>query len=320
MSGRVGDSASGRRNPSVALAPGESLPSLDALRCFVEAARLLNFRAAARVVGLTPAALGQRIRQLEEQFDQQLFFRTTRKVVLTEEGIALLPHARQALAAALDCARAARGELGPPAQELVIGTRHELGLSWLVPMFPQLRARHPGLTLHAYFGSGPDLVLRVRSLQIDCAVTSTRLTDPKLDACKLHPEPYVFVGLASMLARAPLSRAAHAAEHVLIDATDDMPLFRYWRDAPGGLDSLAFRAVLRMGTIAAIRDLVLRGEGVAVLPEYFVAKDLARGKLVQVFPRVTPLADHFRLVFRADDPRRSLYEAMALTMAGIPLR
>src|SRR4029079_1882474 len=42
-------------------------PSLQSLRCFVEAARLLNFRAAARAVALTPAALGQRIAQLEGQ-------------------------------------------------------------------------------------------------------------------------------------------------------------------------------------------------------------------------------------------------------------
>ena len=43
------------------------LPSIDSLRCFQAAARLLNFRAAARSVALTPAALGQRIQKLEEQ-------------------------------------------------------------------------------------------------------------------------------------------------------------------------------------------------------------------------------------------------------------
>ena len=52
----------------------EPLPSLDALRCFAEAARLLNFRAAARSVGLTPAALGQRVRQLEDQLRHAVAF------------------------------------------------------------------------------------------------------------------------------------------------------------------------------------------------------------------------------------------------------
>ena len=105
------------------------LPPLESLRCFVEASRLLNFRAAARGVALTPAALGQRIKQLEDIVGRPLFTRTSRKVVLTEAGLALQPVAREALEAADRCLRAARGELAPPPQEITIGTRHELGMS-----------------------------------------------------------------------------------------------------------------------------------------------------------------------------------------------
>src|SRR6266496_3763034 len=125
-------------------------PSLESLRCFVEAARLLNFRAAARAVALTPAALGQRIAQLEGQIGKALFHRTTRRVTLSEAGLALLAHAQQALEAADACLRAGRGETGPPPQDLVLGTRHELGMSWIVPMLPLLRRRHPQLTVHVY--------------------------------------------------------------------------------------------------------------------------------------------------------------------------
>lgn len=91
------------------------LPALDAVRCFVLAARLLNFRAASRAVGLTPAALGKRIQQLEDQAGAPLFHRTTRRVELTEAGLALLPHAQRLLEAAEDCLRASRGELGAAA-------------------------------------------------------------------------------------------------------------------------------------------------------------------------------------------------------------
>ena len=45
-----------------------------------------NFRRAARRVALTPTALGQRIRGLEDQFGVALFYRTTRRVTLTEAG------------------------------------------------------------------------------------------------------------------------------------------------------------------------------------------------------------------------------------------
>ncbi|MCA9670002.1 MAG: LysR family transcriptional regulator [Myxococcales bacterium] len=296
------------------------LPSLDSLNCFAEAARLLNFRAAARAVGLTPAALGQRIRQLEDQIGERLFHRTTRSVVLTEAGLALVPYAARALGSARDCLRAGRGEVGPAPMELVIGTRHELGMSWLVPMLPALRAAQPGLTVHLYFGSGTDLSLRVRTVEIDCAVSSTRITDPKLDAVRLHEEEYVFVGAPALLKRLPLAKAEQAREHVLCDINEALPLFRYWRDAKGGIDSMQFSAIARLGTIDAIRHRVLAGEGVAVLPAYFVGPDLKAKRLARIMPKVRLLTDYFRLVFRADDPRRSVYETLAATMNEHPLQ
>jgi LysR family glycine cleavage system transcriptional activator len=300
-------------------APASALPPPDSLRCFVEAARLLSFRATGRAVGLTPAAVSQRIRQLEELLGVKLFHRTTRTVVLTEAGLSMLPFAERALEASALCLRAARGDLGAPSVELVLGTRHELGISWIVPLLPKIRAAHPGLTLHLYFGSGPDLLLRVRTLEIDCAVTSSRLTDPKLDAARLHEETYAFVGEKRLLTKKPLRRPEDARRHVLFDTTEALPLFHYWRDAPGGIDSMAFGSVIRLGTIAAIRELVVAGEGVAVLPEYYVKTDLAKKRLVRLFPRVTPLSDHFRLVYRGDDPRAAVYTALAATMRSEPL-
>lgn len=294
--------------------------SLDNLRCFTEAARLLNFRTAARSVALSPAALGQRIRQLEDTLGGPLFHRTTRVVVLTDRGLALLPLAEQTLAAAENCRRAGSTQSKPVPFDLVLGTRHELGLSWIVPMTDKLEGEVPGLSLHYYFGSGNDLLQRVRSVEIDCAVTSSRVIDPKLAFLPLHEERYAFVAAPKLVSAHPLRTARDAAAHTLIDATDELPLFRYLRDARGGLDSLDFARVVRMGTIAAIRLSVLRGKGVAVLPEYFVGGDVAAGRLVRVLPKIAPLADRFRLVFRGDDPRRTTFDRLASRMLKEPLR
>lgn len=296
------------------------LPSIDSLRCFAAAARLLNFRAAARAVALTPAALGQRIQKLEDELEVRLFQRTTRSVTLTAAGLALLPVAEQCLTAARDCVRAARGETGPPPMDLTIGTRQELGMSWIVPQLDHLAQRFPTIDFNLYFGSGPDLLLRVRTLEVDCAVTSSRFTDPKLDAVRLHREEYVFVGAARLLRARPFSREEHAAAHTLLDAGVGLPLFRYFRDAQGGADTLHFRSVVRLGGIEAIRARVLAGAGVAVLPRYLVEKDLAAGLMKRIFPKIEPHHDWFRLVFRADDARRSIYESLAATMMEAPLQ
>jgi DNA-binding transcriptional LysR family regulator len=296
-----------------------SLPSLENLRCFLEAARTKNFRRAAHAVALTPTALGQRIKQLEDQLGTRLFARTTRSVALTEHGLSLVPVAERCLAAAEDCARIARGPTEHPPMDLTLGTRQELGMSWVLPQRGALMRARPWLNLHLYFSSGPDLLLRVRTLDIDCAITSTPFGDPKLDSLQLHREDYVFVGAANLLARLPLRRPDDARRHTLIDASPEMPLFRYWRDAPGGGDRLRFLRGSWLGSIAAIRHQVLECAGVAVLPLHFVKRDLAARRLRVVFPKVTPSHDFFRLVFRAADPRRALFESLAADLARRPL-
>src|SRR5258708_18138012 len=90
-----------------------TLPSLESLRCFDAAARLLRFRAAAKAVHLTPAALGHRIRQLEDELGVRLFARTTRSVRLPSAVLRLVPDARSCPRAAAGWPRAARGEIGP---------------------------------------------------------------------------------------------------------------------------------------------------------------------------------------------------------------
>ncbi len=295
------------------------LPELEDLRCFLLAARSLNFRKASRAAALTPAAFGQRIKRLEERAGARLFQRTTRSVHLTEAGRRLAPVAERCLGEAAECVRAVRGDATPPPMELVVGSRHELGMSWVLPQFDALAERFPWLSLHLYVGSGSDLVLRVRTMEIDCAITSTRFTDPKLDAVRLHRESYVLCGERSLLARLPFRRPADAASHTLLDISSELPLFRYVRDAAAWGDGATFARIVRLGTIDAIRARVLAGAGVAVLPEYFVKEDLERGTLRRVLPSARPEHDFFRLVFRGDDPRRAVFEELARALREVPL-
>ena len=295
------------------------LPSVESLRCFTAAAKFLNFRAASRAVALTPAAFGQRIKQLEDQLGAQLFVRTTRSVRLSTAGLALLPAAQRALISMEECTRAVNATGTLPPMDLVLGTRHELGLSWILPQIDRLKELFPTVEIHLYFGSGPDLVNRVRNMQIDCAVTSTRLADPKLEALRLHREDYVFVGSPALLAKNKFDDPEDAKNHTLIEISDDLALFRYWRDSAKGV-ALEFAKLGRFGTIEAIRQRILAGAGVGVIPKYLVQPDLDAKRLKIILPKIVALHDYFRLVVRADDARRSVFDALAKALAEEPLR
>src|SRR5687768_9878652 len=124
------------------------LPDLESLRCFDAAATHLSFRVAASAVALSPAAFGDRIKRLEAQLATPLFQRTTRRVALTPAGHRLLGQARRVLEEARRCQQIVHDDVGAVPYELTIGTRFELGLSWLTPSLRGLGQARPERTLH----------------------------------------------------------------------------------------------------------------------------------------------------------------------------
>ena len=82
----------------------------------------------------------------------------------------------------------------------------------------------------------------------------------------------------------------------------------------------AFSKVLRLGTIGAIRHVVLEGAGVAVLPEYLVRGDLEKKRLVRLFPRSPLTRDWFRLIWRDRHALSTELETLASDLRRLPLR
>lgn len=292
---------------------------LESLRCFVLAAQHLSFRVAAKASALSPAAFGDRIRRLEQELGSALFQRTTRKVALTRAGERLLPQARRCLEEAERCrTTVASNELSP--YELRLGTRFELGISWVVPALSQLEKKHPERRLHLYFGDTPDLLPRVLRGELSCMITSARLTNPGLSFARLHEEEYVLVAHAGLIKRLPFAAPNDARQHQLLDVHEDLPLFRYFLDARSAREVWQFGAVQHLGAIAAVRARALEGAGVAVLPLYFVREDLAKKRLVRVMSKTKLPSDWFRLVWRTGHAREAELRQVASELSELPLR
>lgn len=294
-------------------------PDLESLRCFVHAAHHLSFRVAARTVALSPAAFGDRIARLEESLGVVLFERTTRRVLLTPEGERLLPQARRCLDEAVRCADVVKSS-APVPFDLVIGTRFELGMSWIVPALHTLEQNAPERHLHVYFGDTPDLLPRVLRDEVSCMITSARITTSGLELARLHLEEYVFVAARRLVERRPLTGPQGAGGHVLLDLHPDLPLFRYLLDARSPDEEWIFERVQYLGGIAAVRARVLEAAGVAVLPLYFVRHDLAAGRLKRLVPRTKLPTDWFRMVWRRGHPRAPAIRALAAELGRLPLR
>jgi LysR family glycine cleavage system transcriptional activator len=277
------------------------LPDLESLRCFEAAARHPSFRAAASSVALSPAAFSERIRGLEDQLGAQLFDRGPRHLRLTAAGERLLPHARKVLAEAWRCAEVATGS--DPAFELMLGTRYELGLSWLVPALSPLSRSRPQRSLDLYFGNTEHLLQALDSGRVDAVVGSMRLTRPGLRIALLHEETYRLVA------------APGGDRSVLLDTSRDLPLYRYWQDAQ---PDVHWDRLECLSTIGALRIRALDGAGVCVLPEYFIRQDLAEGRL-ELLSEAPLRSDWFRLFWLEGHPRDAELVELGQELAGLPL-
>ncbi len=142
------------------------LPPLNALRAFEAAARHLSVKDAARELCVTPGAVSQMIKSLEQHLGVALFLRVNRGIQLTDAGHGFLPPVRNAFRQIL--AASARIALPSESRVLTVSTTAFFASAWLVPRLHEFHARHPEIDLQivtsnalAAFGrDGADLAIR----------------------------------------------------------------------------------------------------------------------------------------------------------------
>jgi len=235
---------------------------------------------------------------------------------LTDGGQRLLPLARNVLGMVDRMPGTVAGGATVEPYELVIGTRYEVGLSWLCPALGPLARKRPERTLHLYNGSSSDLVGALERGQLDAIVASVRLSSNRLSYAALHEESYALVG-----ADATLRGRDDARRLTLVDIAGDLPLFRYFLDADARAEPWSFARTEYMGGIANVRTRLLEGEGrVGVLPTFFIKQDLLKGRLRRLMPGVRLKSDTLRLVWRTGYPRESALLTLAQDLRTFPLR
>src|SRR5690606_17724024 len=116
---------------------------LSHLECFVKSAENGSFSAAARLLGLTPAAVSKNVARLEASLGMRLFQRSTRKLALTEGGERLLQQIAGALATLSDAVDHASTQDKQPAGTLRVGMGPAFGRAYLLPMLGEFLRRYP---------------------------------------------------------------------------------------------------------------------------------------------------------------------------------
>lgn len=293
------------------------VPDLINLQCFITLSKSLSFKDAAASMTLSPAAFSDRIKRLEDQLGSALFERTTRKVKLSLFGSRLVPHAQTLLNSTSRWIEATNLAGSQVPYTIRLGTRFELGMSWIVPSLNQLKNMNGQRSINLKWGTDQELLSMLKKGEIDALVSSVRVRKRSLNILPLHREEYVLVASPNLeLNNLKVGDASHLH---LIDTEEDLPLFRYYTESLLSGDPWVFKGYEFMGTIAAVKSRVLEGVGIAVLPLYFVYGDLQAKTLINLSEDHALKHDFFRLIWREDLIYKTALSELADDLVKIPL-
>lgn len=254
-----------------------SFPPLSTLRAFEAAARHLSFKAAAEDLHVTPGAISQQIKLLEDRLGTPLFLRRARGIELTEAGRQLLMPTQQAFRLLTDAV--ARLRATDNSKILTVSLLPSFAALWFVPRLGRFRARYPNIDVR--ISATPKLAELDRD-EVDVVIRYGLGNYPGLHVDHLLADDLFPVCSPKLLeGPAPLKEPADLAHHTLLH--DELRQeWDLWKRA-AGIEDLDISRGPSFSLWELAFQAAIAGQGVALGRSTLVADHLRTGRLVKPF-------------------------------------
>ncbi|NOK37810.1 transcriptional regulator GcvA [Corallococcus exercitus] len=262
---------------------------LNALRAFEAAARHESFSAAAAELHVTPAAVGQLVRSLEESLGTPLFHRGAsghKRLVLTEAAQRALPDIRAGFERL--SAGVARLKDVSSTGVLTVTVSSAFAAKWLLPRLERFQAAWPELDVRL---DASTELLDFAARGIDIGVRYGAGGWPGLTAEKLLDEEVFPVCSPALLRQGRRMRRPSDLDGLRlihdrsVDARSGFATWDAWLEKAGAREVETKRG-LRINNSAAVLQAAIDGQGVALARSIMARDDLSAGRLVRLFPEV----------------------------------
>lgn len=272
------------------------LPPLNSLRVFESAARHLSFTKAAEELHVTPGAVSQQIKALEDFIGTPVFRRHKRTLLLTDEAQAGLPVLREGFEKLAEAARliAARADSG----KLTVSVAPSLAAKWLVPRLDRFHTRHPDVDV--WVSADMDVV-DFSVDDVDVAIRYGPGGYVSLVVEHLMAESIVPVCSPGLMIGAhPLKSPHDLAHHTLLhdgspDQDQSCPTWPMWLKAAGVTGVDGSRGP-KFNQSSLVIEAAVAGKGVALAKSQLALADLEAARLVIPFDMTTPSAFAYYIV------------------------
>jgi LysR family glycine cleavage system transcriptional activator len=293
------------------------LPPLSSLRAFEAVARRLSFSKAAQDLNVTPGAVSQQIRQLEQILDESLFVRTRRSVALTEVAMNMLPEIQSGLETLSRAMSRKTGLYGE--RTLTISVAPSFASKWLLPRLTSFSDLHPDIDLRISATVG---LADFKRDKVDLAIRLGRggYTD-------LHAD-LLFGDTLTPLCSPELIKAKGR-----LKAPDDLRKHRLLHDTsiPGDNEQSSWERWLSLanakqvsahrGTRFSLAELAMQaaidGAGVVLGRMVLAERDIAAGRLIRPFKIALPLDVSYFLVMPKGGARRDEIQCFRNWLFGL---
>lgn len=238
-----------------------------------------GFSAAAEQLEVSVTRVSRAITRLEQSLNATLLNRTTRKVSLTEEGRLFVEKVRGGLAALEEAEELLAIRKQKPAGRLRVDAANPFLLHQIVPHIRDFREAYPDIELEL---TASDRIVDLLERRIDVAIRIGPLEDSSLHARPIARSPLSVVASPDYLKRRGNCDSPDALrDHDIIGFTAPEAL-NFWYIGQGA----RVRPSIRASSGEAIRQLCLRGNGLAYLSRFMIGADIKQGNLVEL------LSDH----------------------------
>ena len=254
---------------------------LSELEAFAAVAETRGFSAAARTLGRTTSAVSKQIQSLEARLGVRLLHRTTRRVSLTEIGVAFRDRVQGVLNDIGEAETAVAQLHEEPRGLLRVSVPTDFGRLRLAETLARFATRHADIRLEVDFS---DRFVDVVEEGFDIAIRIANLSDSTLVARRMGPCRRVLCAAPAYLeANGHPAHPSELSGHSVIGYAYEQT--RPWRFRGKEEEEMTVSVDPRhrANNGEMIRSMLLSGLGVALLPTFLVADDLLAGRLETLF-------------------------------------
>lgn len=269
----------------------------EAMRTLVAAVDGGSLSAASRTLGVPLPTVSRRVSDLEALLKSQLVVRTSRKLMLTEAGIAYVASARRLLEELAEAERAASGEYRAPRGELLVTAPIMFGTLNVAPIVHDFLAAYPEVAVRLVLS---DWVIDLVESHIDVAVRIGRLPDSALVARRVGELRWVVCASPDYLQRRGEPRVpTDLSDHDCI-GLEELQRYREWPFASTkGTQQVAINARFSVNTADGVIGGAVAGLGVARVMSYQAAAGVRDGTLIPILTDWAPPAIPVQLIYAA---------------------